>query len=99
MKFHHLSLAIINSVIVVVWRVMSNLNALTPDTTLERRTSEKKLRDGSKVMLSLKKGQQPLIIQIDGTDYKDVVGITVTIRDPRMALNLSVPAPDQAEDA
>jgi hypothetical protein len=99
MKFHHLSLAIINSVIVVVWRVMSNLNALTPDTSLERCTSEKKLRDGSKVMLSLKKGQQPLTIQIDGTEYKDVVGITVTTRDPRMALNLSVPTPDQPEDA
>jgi hypothetical protein len=40
MKFHHLSLVIINSAIVSVWRVMSNLNALTAGAGLAMRVRE-----------------------------------------------------------
>jgi hypothetical protein len=97
MKFHHLLLSVVKSRIIVVWRVMSNVTPLSPATEIEKSTSERTCREGAKVLLSLKKGQSLISIWIDGTEHKDVVGIAVTIRDPRMALHLCVAANETAE--
>jgi hypothetical protein len=97
MKFHHLLLSVVRSQIVVVWRVMSNVTPLPSDTGIEKNTSERKSREVAKVLLSLKKGQQVISIWIDGTEHKEVVGIAVTIRDPRMALHMSVVANEAGE--
>jgi hypothetical protein len=90
LKFHQLQLSVVKSQIVVVWRVMSNVTPLPSDKEIEKSTSERKSREGAKLLLRLKKGQQVISIGIDGTEHKEVVGIAVTIRDPRMALHMSV---------
>jgi hypothetical protein len=99
MKFHHLLLSVVKSQIMVVWRVMSNVTPLPSDTEIEKNTSEKKSREAAKVLLSLKKGQRVISFWIDGTEHKEVVGIAVTIRDPRMALRMSVIANESGEPA
>jgi hypothetical protein len=81
-KFHHLALAVVGRRISMVWRVMNNVNPLPVNADLDRFTNQKKSRVGTKVILSLKKGQTIVRARIDEIEYKDVVGMTVTIRDP-----------------
>jgi hypothetical protein len=81
-KFHHLALTAVGRKLSIVWRVMNNVNPLPLNAGLDRFTNQKKLRVGSKIMLSLKKGQPVVRASIDQIEYKDVVAMTVTIRDP-----------------
>lgn len=93
MKFHHLSISRVGTQIVTAWRKMSNVNELGGSQSVEKYTSEKKSREANKVILSIKKGQAPVRIKIDNKEYRGVISITVTMRDPKIALRTAVPKP------
>jgi hypothetical protein len=88
-KFHHLAMAVVGGKIAMVWRVMTNVSEFPAGAGIDRATTHKKWREGSKVMLSLKKGQSVVRVKIDEIEYKDVVAMTITLRDSSSALRLA----------
>ena len=87
-RFHHLAMTLVGTHLSTVWRTVSNTNELSENLSIDKYRSERKSRESSKVILSVKKGQAPVHVFVDNKEYRDVVSITVTIKDPTLAVHL-----------
>lgn len=83
----HLESGLLN----VSWKNITSTILGTPSP--DKLQFEEKHRKGTKIILSIHKGQLPIDLRIDGQLHSNVTGITITIRDIETALNVSTIQP------
>lgn len=87
-KFHHLLCRSVGGRLLVEWRQVTNSNFIPMIQSLDKYSVEEGTQSATRVALSTAKGQAPLDIFVDGVPYRRVTMLTITMRDPSMAINL-----------